>query len=170
MARRKAKGIVFNYGVEYSQKLKKLEDSAREQLLGPAIYDGTAALMAEIREQMERVPTDERFGSENDPARGPRRHTMAVIKENLGVARLRDDNGFLNVKIGWDGYSDIQTKRWPNGQPIPMLAAAVCRGTSFMEGHDFLKKSVNSKKNAVLKTMQTTMDKHIEKIMKEQKG
>lgn len=166
--RRKAKDISFAYGDDYMAKLEKLESASRERVIGPAVYAAAKVVTDEVRAQLRRVPTDDRYGTQDEPASGPRPSVIAALKSDLGIAKLRDDgHGFINVKIGWDGYSEVATKKYPKGQPLPMLAASVCRGTSFMRGHDFVKKGVSAAREPAVAAMGKVVDAEIEKIMKE---
>lgn len=167
MARRKAKNITFNFGDEYLAKLEALEDSMRAEVIGPAVYAGASVVADEVRAQLAKVPTDDRYGTTDEPANGPKPSVVAALNADLGIAPLKDDgHGFLNVKIGWDGYTKLKTKKYPRGQPLPMLAASVCRGTSFMAGHDFVKKAISKSRRAAVEAMGKAVDETTEKIMK----
>lgn len=168
--RRKARNITFNYGDEYLAKLEALESDTRDQVIGPAVYAGAAVVADEVRAQLAKVPTDDRYGTLDEPTKGPRPAVVAALQADLGIAKLQDDgHGFINVKIGWDGYSKTRTKKYPQGQPLPMLAASVCRGTSFMQGHDFVKKAVNKARRAAVEAMGKAVDEAVAEIM-EKKG
>lgn len=158
--------IQFKDGKEYIAKLEKLEREARETVCGTAIYNAADLVADEIRAQLKKVPTDESWGTENKPTRGPNKLQKKGLYESLGIASLKDDAGFLNVKIGFDGYNDINTKRWPRGQPNQMIARSVERGTSYMNGNAFVKKAVSKAKKTALAEMQKTVDQETEKIMK----
>jgi hypothetical protein len=158
----------FKDGSEYMAKLEKLERSTREKVIAPAIYNAADIVANEIRDQLRKVPTDERWGTNSNPLTGPNKQQKKGLYDSLGIASLQDDGGFLNVKIGFDGYNKIKTKRWPQGQPNQMVARSVERGTSFMQGNPFVKRAVSRSKNEALSEMQKTVDAEIEKIMKGQ--
>ena len=104
--------IQFKKGNEYILKVAKLEAAVKRDILGRAIYDGAAVVTDEVRKSLEQVPTDEGYGTESAPTRGPRKKQKEELLEALGIASMQDDGtGFLNVKIGFDGYNDIVTKR-----------------------------------------------------------
>ena len=80
---------------------------------------------------------------------------------------MRNDNGFYNVKIGFDGYNSVKTKTWPQGQPNMMVARAVESGTSWMQKQPFMRKAEQSSRSQCEKVMSETVDKEIEKIIGE---
>lgn len=87
--------------------------------------------------------------------------------DSLGIASLQDDGtGYLNVKIGFDGYNDIVTQRWPRGQPNQMVARAVESGTTWMQKNDFVRRAVRASRKRAIEAMKKTVDKGIKKIMK----
>lgn len=159
--------IQFKNGEEYMVKLEKLERETREKVIGPAIYRAAEIVTDEIRQQLQRVPADESWGTTSDPVNGPMKIQKKGLYNSLGIASMRDDGtGFLNVKIGFDGYNELKTKRWPQGQPNQMVARSIERGTSYMEANPFVKKAVTAARKRAMQTMQETADQEIEQIMK----
>lgn len=153
--------IQFKAGSEYMKKLEALERSFRHEVAGKAIYNGAAIVADAIQagisglrttdgEQLGKLSAKQRYG----------------LHQSLGIAKLQDDAGQLNVKIGWDGYNDVKTKRWPKGQPNQMIARSVERGTSFMPATPFVKQAVSKSRKAALEAMGDTVDQEIQKIMK----
>lgn len=158
--------IQFKKGDEYLAKISELELSVREEVIGPAIYQAGQIAADAIADEIPRVPTDESWGSQGDPKRGPKKAELRAVYNGLGIAKARNDNGFYNVKIGFDGYDKIPTKRWPKGRPIQMLARSIERGTTFMKPNPFVKKAMAKIRTQALEKMKTTVDAEIEKIMK----
>lgn len=159
--------IQFKKMDEYLFKISKLEAELKDQVLGEAIYGAAGIVADEIRKSLERVPTDEGYGTESAPARGPKKAQKKGLYESLGITSMQDDGtGFLNVKIGFDGYNDIATKRWPRGQPNQMVARSVESGTTWMQKNDFVRRAVASSRKRAIEFMKKTVDKSIQKIMK----
>lgn len=158
--------IQFKKGDEYLMRLSKLESFLQKDVCGKAIYGAAGIVADEIALQLSQVPTDEHWGTPEAPASGPREIEALAIYNGLGIAKLQEtDRGFLNVKIGFDGYSKLRTKRWPNGQPVAMLARSVERGTSFMKAAPFIKRAVAAKRKAAVESMKRTIDAEIKNIM-----
>lgn len=89
------------------------------------------------------------------------------LLDSFGISPLQDDNGFRNVKLGFDGYNNVHTRKYPRGQPNVMIARAVESGTSFRDKHPFMRPAINASKAACLKKAEETFNKEVEKIMKE---
>ena len=159
--------IKFKKGEEYMAKIAKLEALTRDNVCGTAIYGAADIVADEIRSQLQKVPTDESWGSSGDPTDGPRKAQKKGLYDSLGIASMQDDgSGFLNVKIGFDGYNELKSARWPKGQPNQMVARSVERGTSYMKSHNFVKKAMSKSRKRALDYMKESVDKSIEEIMK----
>lgn len=158
--------IQFKKGDEYLIKISRLAAASKEQVCGKAIYGAADIVANEIRNQLINVPTDEKYGTESDMANGPRKIQKKGLYDSLGIASMQtDSNGDMNVKIGFDGYNEVKTKAFPNGQPNQMVARSVERGTSFMKANAFVKKAVSASKENALNKIKSTVDEEIKKIM-----
>lgn len=158
--------IQFKNGDEYLMKLSKLEAALRDEVCGRAIYGAAGIVADEIRSQLQSVATDEGYGTELEPAQGPKKVQKRGLYEGLGIASMQDDGGYLNVKIGFDGYNELRTARWPNGQPNQMVARSVERGTSWMKANPFVKKAVAASRARALDFMKSSVDKSIQTQMR----
>ena len=159
--------IQFKKGDEYLAKIAKLEALTRDEVCGSAIYGAAGVVADEIRAQLESVPTNERYGTQSEPTDGPKKMQKLGLLHSLGIADLQDDGtGYLNVKIGWNGYNNIKTRRWPNGQPNQMVARSVERGTSYMKENGFVKRAVAATRKRAVEFMKKTIDSKCEQIMK----
>lgn len=151
---------------KYTQALSRLNHLCKKEVIGEAIYGAAGMVADEIRKELQKVPTDERWGTPERPAKGPRKIEAQAIAGGLGIAPMQDDGtGFLNVKIGFDGYSKLRTKRWPKGQPIQMLARSVERGTTFMEPNPFVKRAAAATRKQAIEHMRKTIDEKTKEIM-----
>ena len=153
--------IQFKNGSEYLRKLEKLDRSFRSDVAGKAIYAGAAIVTDAIQSAISGLAASE----EEAPGKLSKKQRYGLHK-SLGIAPMQSDSGFLNVKIGWDGYNDIKTKSWPKGQPNQMIARSVERGTSFMPANPFVKKAVAGARKRALEAMEQTIDREIERTMK----
>lgn len=152
-------------GIEaYSAKLAQLSAMAEEQVLGAAVYDGAAIMADAVREELEAVPVDDTHDNQTMKD-GPDQKTKDALLKGLGVTPIRTDAGFINVKIGFDGYDGVKTKKYPQGRPIPMLARAVLSGTSFMQANPFVKEALRKCRKQAREAMAKRVEDEIEKIM-----
>lgn len=159
MAKMKIKGLR-----EYENKLLKLENLTRE-ILGEAIYEGAGLVADAVKSSIESIPIDERYVTGGATLYGITPEQKAGLRDGFGIARMRDDNGFLNVKLGFDGYNSQVTKKYPGGQPNSLIARSVNAGTSFRQRIPFIDNAVNQTKGAAEQKMTETAEKAIGKAM-----
>lgn len=159
--------IKFADGSDFTKQLQKLSEAAAQEVIGHAIYEGAAVMMDYVKRGVESIETDEGFGTPDNPNRGPSRLQKEALMTSAGIAKMREDNGLLNVKIGFGGYNGKKTKRWPQGAPNAVVARSVERGTSFMLPQPFMKRAVNAAKADVLKAMENGFNEKMKEIMEE---
>ena len=78
---------------------------------------------------------------------------------------MKDDAGYLNVKIGFDGYNAMRTEKYPQGQPNQLVARGVESGTSWKQKHPFVRPAINASRKRAEAKMAEVLDKEIEKVM-----
>lgn len=146
------------------QQYSKLEKDT-EKIIGKAIYNGAGVVMRAVEASVAGIGTDNRFGTAENPVSGPSTIQKIGLQQALGITKMRNDNGFRNVKIGFDGYNSVKTKRWPNGQPNMMVARSVESGTSWMTKQPFMRKAEQASRSKCEQIMGETVDKEIQNIM-----
>lgn len=159
--------ITFKNGEEYALKLSRLAGDELTKVCGHAIYDAAEIVADAIRQELENVPTDESWGTQSAPTIGPKKVQKEALMHVLGVTSMStDDKGFINVKIGFDGYNDIQSKRWPNGQPNQMVARSIESGTTWMKKNRFVARAVAKTRKRAVEAMRKRAETEIKNIMK----
>ena len=151
---------------EYIAQLEKIYGDT-EEIIGAAIYQGAGIVMKSVVSAIENIQTDDRFGTEENKTIGPTTYQKEGLRRSIGIARLRNDGGFYNVKIGFDGYNGIKTKRWPQGQPNAMVARSVESGTSWMQKQPFMRKAESSSRVKCEQGMAKEIDKQLTQRVKE---
>lgn len=161
MARFEFRGIE-----EYINKLDTFRLVTKDSIIARTTYAGAAVVANAVRKSIEALPV----GSGRSEDRGLIDTVTAAQKRGLldgfGISPMRDDNGFINVKLGFDGYNATRTKKYPRGQPNVLIARAVNSGTTFRKKTKFVDKAVNSAKKAAETAMDAACSREIEKIMK----
>lgn len=145
--------IKFKTGEDYATQLSKLAEREIDTVCGKAIYPGAAVLFAEVKAGIDSIPVEDRYGTKDDPKTGLKAVQKAGLKAALGIAPMQNRNDYRNVKIGFDGYNSIKTKRWPNGQPNQVVARSIERGTSFMKAYPFMKRAISRAKKPAIEAM-----------------
>lgn len=164
--------MTIGVGIEqYLAQLKNLEFES-PHIAGKAVYEGAKIVADALKQEIEALPVEEsRKRSGDDMAHGV---TMAQKKGlrfkndggGTGIAKMRADGSFYNVKIGFHGYNGTATKKYPNGQPNAMIARSVESGTSFRRKNPFISRAVRKSRAAAEKKMAQVVDEEVKKIMK----
>ena len=152
----------------YELRLSKLADRKEvERIAGKAIYSGADILITEIKKNIEALPVVTGYGTDANPLPGG---VTAAQKRGLldgvGIAKMQDDGGYINVKVGFDGYNRTKTEKYPQGQPNQLVARGVESGTSWKRAHPFVKPAISKTRKLIEKTMADIIDTEIDKIMK----
>ena len=148
---------------EYIHKLDQMHANT-EEMIGRSIFPGAAIVTDAIRAGIEGIPE-----APSHYARGMKTGLTASQKagllDGLGIAVMRNDGGFLNVKVGMDGYNSTVTKRWPKGQPNALIIRALESGTSFQARQPVIAPAIRSSKNAAIQKMKEQFDEETRKVM-----
>lgn len=140
----------LNISPGIDQWAKKMEELGRD--ITPAskmgIYDAagivTEAIAAEIR-AMKTVPDFVKF---EVPTDGITQAQKDGLLDGLGISKMDDHGGVIDVKIGFDGYNKTVTKKYKKGQPNAMIARAINSGTSFRTKNRFVARAVTRSRGA----------------------
>lgn len=136
------------------------------EIIGKAIYNGAGVVMKAVSGAVDNIDTDNRYGTSEKPVSGPTSIQKIGLQKSLGITKMRADGDFWNVKIGFDGYNNVKTKKWPQGQPNSMVARSVESGTSWMRKQPFMRRAEQSAMGPCEAKMAETVDKEIARIMK----
>lgn len=158
-----AKWTVGKECENYIMSLRALQ-MATDTVLGRAIYVGAKIVADEVAKNIDALPVDN-DGGLNRRRNGVTTSQKAGLKAGLGIAKLQNNNGFVNVKIGMDGYNSTKTKKYPKGQPNAMIARTVESGGTWMAKHPFIGPAVNSTKVVAEMAMAAELDKQIKSKM-----
>ena len=146
--------------------LSKLEGST-DEMIGKAVYAGAGIVADAIKDSIKALPIVRGYGTESDPLPGgvtaPQK---AGLIDGLGIAPMQNDMGYLNVKIGFDGYNATETEQYPFGQPNQLVARGVESGTSWKQKKPFIRPAINASKSRAEAEMARILDQEIEKITK----
>ena len=133
---------------EYELFLSKLGEAAKP-MIGAALYRG-GEIMADALKKSVRA--EQKKG----------------LLDGFGISKMRKDNGVYNIKLGFDGYNSVKTKKYPQGQPNALIARSVESGTSFRKPHPFVQPVVRQVRQACEDGMATVLLAEIENFVKKQ--
>lgn len=149
---------------EYTAQLNRLEADSLP-IIRKCIYDGAAIMADAIKGAIDQIPTrsNKEFGSADNMLSGITAQQKAGLQDSFGISKMSDRNNQQSVKLGFDGYNSVKTKKYPSGQPNPLIARAIESGTSFLQPCHFMSKAINANKSAVEEKMAKTCDAEIAK-------
>ena len=129
-----------------------------------AVYAGADIVTDEIRKNLEALPVDDRPYAEK--VTGLRSIQKKGLEKSLGIAPIRNDRGYINVKAGFDGYNKLVSKKYPEGQPNAMIARTYEAGNRFTKKLPFVAPAVRATRDKAEAKMAEIIDAETAKIMK----
>lgn len=129
---------------EYELQLSRLQRGADESA-GKAIYAGAEIVADAIKQGIQGLPS--KTGT-----------TKQGLLDGFGIAPLQKDAGYLNVKIGFDGYN-------AKGVPNVLMARLFESGKSKVPKRPFVRPAINASRKRAEAKMAEVLDKEIKKIM-----
>ena len=150
---------------EYTDRLKQLGDKT-EAVIGRAIYVGAGIVADAVKRNINGLPVvKSRKATAEDPIDGITAVQKQGLQQGFGISKISNDRGFINVKLGFDGYNRTKTKKFPRGQPNALIARAVESGTTLRKKQPFIAPAVRGSRKRAEAAMRETLDQEIAKIM-----
>ena len=159
MAKLKFKGLE-----EYEGKLLQLKNLSRE-MIGEAVFEGAGVVADAVKDAIGSIPVDNRYAGGSTMLYGISEEQKQGLIDGFGIAPMQNDNGYLHVKLGFDGYNSVKTKNYPNGQPNSLIARSINSGTSFRQRIPFVDNAVSRAKAAAEEKMIEKLDTEIKDVM-----
>lgn len=129
-----------------------------DKILGNAIYDGAKIVADACKDALWTLPVDD-TPYRLDMRKGIRANERIDLIDSMGIAKLQNDNDYLNVKVGFDGYNRYDTAN-------QVIARSIESGTSFLPKFGVLRKATKNSKKACEAAMQARLDQELNNIMK----
>ncbi len=152
----------------YAEQLSQFTEKS-EGMIKCAVYDGARPVMTAMQAEIAALPEIEsRYykNGRNLPLRGVTKTQKKGLLDGIGFAKMRNDNGYVNTKIGFDGYNGVRSKKYPNGQPNALIARAVNSGSSVRVKIPFVNRAVKAAKEQAEAAMKKRFDEDTKEIMK----
>lgn len=159
--------IRFSKLKDYELMLSRLE-SGSEEIAGKAIYAGAKIIADQVKENLNQLNTSTQqiamiSAREEKPTYITDTAKDALIN-SFGITPMQKDaDGMYNVKLGFDGYNSIKTKKYPKGQPNQLIARACESGSTAMIKQPFMRDAINKSKRAAVNKMAEVLDAEIKK-------
>ena len=89
----------------------------------------------------------------------------------MGIAKMkRKEGGVFDVKLGFDGYNEVKTKKYPNGQPNAMIARSINSGSSYMRRQPFMDMTIRVSKDRAEAAIEKKFNEELERFWSRQGG
>ena len=154
--------IRFSKLRDYELMLGKIGDASKD-ICGAAMYEGAKIIADEVKANLESLKTV----SDADAIQAAKKEeaTYLTIRAKKGLIKSfgvtpmqKDRDGIYNVKLGFDGYNDVKTKKWTKGQPNQLIARACESGSSAMIKQPFFREAVQKTKKKAESRMAEELD------------
>lgn len=153
----------------YLSMLQKMEDSG-SKVCGKALYAGAKVVADAIKSNLQGLGTVDNAYNLKAYKGGYKSKLSAAQKQGLidgfGIAKAETKNGMRNVKVGFEGYNSVKTKKYPNGQPNPLIARVVEGGSDYFDKTPFVKPAVQKSKQAAIEAMQKVIEEEFKQFTK----
>lgn len=161
-----AKWIVGKGLDSYISYLQRI-DAVTDEAIGEAVYEMAKVVADSVRSGIQALPTVSNQANIATYKKGYSRLSDEEKKgllDGFGVSPMQDDGGYINVKLGFDGYNSVKTKKYPQGQPNALIARVTESGSSYREKTPFIRPAVNAARKPAEKAGQAKIDEKIRSI------
>lgn len=150
-----------------NETLKMLESIERntDEILEDVLREGAMIATDEMRSQISKLRTSDEYEGGNGK-RYAKKSDVQGLLDSLGFAPVRFNNSVVDSNVGFDGYNDNKTKKYPKGHANRMVANAINRGTSFMIAQPFINRTKKAAEAKCNQEMQKKLDEEIQKLTK----
>ena len=161
-----AKWIVGKGLDSYISYLQKI-DAVTDEAIGEAVYEMAKVVADSVRSGIQALPTVSNQANIATYKKGYSRlsdEEKQGLLDGFGVSPMQEDSGFVNVKLGFDGYNSVKTKKYPQGQPNALIARVTESGSSYREKTPFIRPAVNASKKQAEQAGKMKIDEKIAAI------
>lgn len=141
----------FSASDKFTLKLSKYSADSHT-IIKQAIYAGANIAADAVKSNLEKVVSSEASGGLVD--------SLGITPISLGT------DGNWSAKVGFDGYDDHPTPKYPKGIPYQLKARAMESGTSYRVAKPFVRPAVNKTRKQVVEKMNQTILEETDKLFK----
>lgn len=146
-----------------SEMLAKIGEKT-EAVAKKALYEGAGVVADEIQKNANAIPTAP-FHYVKDGTRLPSpEEKEIVVNAGVGIAKFEGGGSEVNTSVGYkaSGYAILKNRL----KPVPLIAASINSGTSFMKKQPFFRKAANSGGKKATTAMKAVVETEFEAITK----
>lgn len=154
---------------EYAAYLQRIGKNTRE-ILGAGVYAMANTVADAVRKNIEALPAKPDIEGIEAYRQG-RKAQLTIsekkgLQEGFGISPMQNERGYLNVKLGFDGYNKVKTKKYPKGQPNVLIARITESGSSYRKKTPFIRPALRQTQNEALKKGQEAIEEKIKQAEK----
>ena len=151
---------------EYIAYLQRI-GNVTEEAIGKGVYAMSSVVADAVRANLQALPTVTNAANIATYKKGVSRLSdieKQGLLDGFGVSPMQDDNGYKNVKLGFDGYNSVKTKKYPNGQPNALIARVTESGSQFRKKTPFIRIAINASRSKALQAGKDAVDDALEQV------
>lgn len=151
---------------EYIAYLQSIA-SVTGEAIGAGVYAMAEVVADRVRANIQVLPTVSNEANIATYRQGYSRLSdpeKQGLLDGFGVSPMQDDGGYKNVKLGFDGYNSVKTKKYPNGQPNVLIARVTESGSSYRQKTPFMRTAVNASRKEALEKGREAVDQVLEAV------
>lgn len=159
-------GDGLNSYVAYLQKL----NLATDEIIKESVYQMAKVVADQVRSNIESLHAVSNSANIATYRQGYSRLSEPEkqgLLDGFGVSPMQKDNGYINVKLGFDGYNTVETKKYPKGQPNALIARVTESGSTYRKKTPFIRPAVKASQKQAIEAGRNTIDKKIQAIIPE---
>lgn len=159
----------FRGMAEYEAMLERMGKNTRA-FIGPAVYAMAGVVADEVTAKIRALPSVDDFQGVLAYCKKEKVQLTKSQKDGLldgfGIAPMENDNGYWNVKLGFDGYNSTKTHKYPQGQPNAMIARSVESGSSVRNKTPFVRPAVRASEARAAEAGKAVIDEKLKDMTK----
>lgn len=151
--------------IAYLQKMEAVSDD----MIKKAVYEMAKIVADKVRSNLQALPTVPNSANIGTYKKGYSRLSdkeKAGLLESFGISPMENDSGYINVKLGFSGYNDVETRKYPMGQPNALIARITESGSSYRKKTPFIRPAVNASKKQAEQGGRIIIDEQIAALSK----
>lgn len=151
---------------KYVAQLERLGKKT-DTVISEAVYEMAKVVADEVKANLIALPSVpdteglKAFASEPQQKIPITKAQKWGLVHSFGIASLRNEGGFIHVKIGFDGYNEVKTKTFPKGQPNVLIARSIESGSSTREKTPFLRPALAAARKQAIEAARVKFDEAI---------
>lgn len=148
--------------IDFFEKL----DKGSPEVLEAALKAGINIVADEMRAQITVLKTSDNYEGGNGK-HYPSKKDVQGLLDSMGYTGTKTQaGGVMDVKVGFDGYNDHITKKYPKGHANQMIANSINKGTSFLIAQPMFNRTKNKSQQQAIDAMQKSIDESIRALEK----